>query len=68
MVTQDTGFGKFVPTGEGLLPFSSREEAVEAIARINADYPRHCAAARRIATEHFAAGPVLGRLLHDAGL
>jgi hypothetical protein len=68
VVTQDTGFGKFIPTGEGLLAYATMEEAVDALARINADYPRHAAAARRVALESFAAGPVLRRLLTDAGL
>ena len=68
VVTQDTGFGKRIPTGTGLLVFSTPEEAVDAIARVNADYPAHCAAARQIACEHFAAETVLGRMLADAGL
>ena len=68
VVTQDTGFGKFVPTGEGLCAYSTMEQAVDALARINADYPRHGAAARRIAAEYFGAGPVLRRLLADAGV
>jgi hypothetical protein len=68
VVTQETGFSKLVPTGEGLFAFSTREEIVDAFARIAADYPRHRAAARRIATEHFGAEPVLRRLLADAGL
>ena len=68
MVTQDTGFGKFVPTGEGLFAYATMEQAVDALARINADYPRHGAAARRIAAEYFGAEPVLRRLLADAGV
>jgi hypothetical protein len=68
VVTQDTGFGKFVPTGAGLFAYSTLEEAVEALARIEADYAAHGAAARRIAAEHFGARPVLQRLLADAGL
>ena len=40
VVTQDTGFSKFVPTGEGLFAFSTMEEAVDALARIDADYAR----------------------------
>ena len=57
VVTQDTGFGKFVPTGEGLFAFSTMDEAVDALARIDADYATHGAAARRIAAEHFGAEP-----------
>jgi hypothetical protein len=68
VVTQDSGFGKFVPTGEGLFAYSTMDEAVEALARVNADYPRHSAAARRVAREHFGAEPVLRRMLADAGL
>ena len=68
VVTQDTGFGKLVPTGEGLFAYATMEEAVDALARIDADYATHAAAARRIAAEHFGAERVLGRLLADAGL
>jgi hypothetical protein len=68
VVTQDTAFGKFVPTGEGLFSFSTMEEAVDALARINRDYARHSAAARRVAAEAFGAEPVLRRFLADAGL
>jgi hypothetical protein len=68
VVTQETGFSKLIPTGEGLFAFSTREEIVDAFACIGADYPRHRTAARRIAAEHFGAEPVLRRLLVDAGL
>ena len=68
VVTQDTGFGKYVPTGRGLFAFSTMEEAAEALARIDADYAAHSRAAREVAAEHFAAERVLGRLLADAGL
>jgi len=68
VVTQDTAFGKFVPTGEGLFAFSTMEEVVDALARINRDYARHSAAARRVAAEAFGAEPVLRRFLADAGL
>ena len=68
VVTQETGFSKLVPTGEGLFAFTTREEIVDAFARIAADYPRHRTAARRVAVEHFGAEPVLRRLLADAGL
>jgi hypothetical protein len=68
VVTQDSGFGKFVPTGEGLFAYSTMDEAVDALAHIDADYPRHAAAARRVAAEHFGAEVVLRRLLADAGL
>jgi len=68
VVTQDTAFGTRIPTGEGLFAYATMDEAVDALARVNADYARHSAAARRVAREHFGAEPVLGRLLADAGL
>lgn len=68
VVMQDTGFGKFIPTGEGLFAFSTLEEAADALARIEADYPAHSTAARRIAAEHFDAHVVLRQLLAEAGL
>jgi glycosyltransferase involved in cell wall biosynthesis len=68
VVTQDTGFGRFVPTGAGLFAYDDMAGAVAALAQINADYPRHAAAARDVAREYFGADRVLRRLLADAGL
>jgi hypothetical protein len=68
VVTQDTGFGDVLPTGEGLFAFSDVDDAAAAIEAINADYPRHCRAARKIAEAHFEAAGVAGRLLADLGL
>lgn len=68
VVAQDTGFGAVLPTGEGLFAVGTPEEAAEAIARVNADYPRHCVAARSLAAEHFEATTVARRLLEDVGL
>jgi hypothetical protein len=68
VVTQDTGFGKFLPTGEGLFAFSTIEDAVAALDAIDSDYARHTGAARAIAEEYFRAETVLARLVQDAGL
>ncbi|HEX7213217.1 MAG TPA: hypothetical protein VF578_03310, partial [Methylomirabilota bacterium] len=68
VVTQDTGFGKFVPTGAGLFAFESMEEAVSAIERINREYPFHSRAARRVAEEFFGADRVLSTLCREADL
>ncbi len=68
VVTQDTGFGTVIPTGDGLFAYATMDEAVEALARINGDYAAHSAGARRTAAEAFGAGPVLRRFLADAGL
>ena len=68
VVAQDTGFGRVLPTGEGLFAFNTTEEAIEAIEAVNADYERHSRAARSIAHEYFDAGKVLRKLLGNLGL
>ncbi len=68
VVTQETGFCKRIPTGEGLFAFSTMEEAVAAIDAINADYEGHCRAAREIAVEYFDSDRLLRALMRDAGL
>jgi glycosyltransferase involved in cell wall biosynthesis len=66
-VVQDTGWSAHLPAGLGLLGFTIVEEAVEAIARIDADYEAHARAARAIAEEHFRSDRVLTALLEVAG-
>ena len=68
VVAQDTGFGNILPTGEGLFSFTTTEEGLAAIDRINGDYRRHCLAARAIAEEYFEAGKVAARLLTYLGM
>jgi glycosyltransferase involved in cell wall biosynthesis len=68
VVTQDTGFGAVLPTGAGLFPVTTLDEAVAAIERIEADYGRHRRAAREIARERFEATRVLGSLLDQLGI
>jgi hypothetical protein len=63
VIVQDTGFGCALPTGEGLLPFSSLSEAEAAFEWVLADYQRHCTAARVIAHDYLRAETVLGALL-----
>ena len=65
VVTQETGFSRFVPTGEGLFGFSSLDEAAAAIETIESDYDRHRNAAREIAAEYFDARKVLTRLFES---
>jgi glycosyltransferase involved in cell wall biosynthesis len=67
VVTQDTGFSDVLPCGEGLLAFSTPDEAVEALRAVAADLPRHSRAARDIARDNFSAEVVLPRLLADLG-
>jgi hypothetical protein len=68
VLARDTGIGQLYPTGEGLLTFSTLEEAAAGVEAINRDYARHARAAREIAVEHFDSDTVLGRLLHNLGV
>jgi hypothetical protein len=63
VIAQDTSLTGRLPIGEGLLTFTSVDEAVEAFAVVEADYPRHADAARAIAEEQFSSDVVLPRLL-----
>jgi hypothetical protein len=67
VVTQETGFSNILPTGEGLFAFSTADEAIDAVDRINADYTLHSRAATGIAREYFDHEVVLKRLLADVG-
>jgi hypothetical protein len=67
VVTQDTGFGTVLPTGEGLFAWNTMDDALAALDAIESDYARHSRAARAIAEEHFRAETVLARLLTDLG-
>jgi hypothetical protein len=60
---QDTGFTRNYPTGEGLIAFSTFEDACAGAREIAANYDRHCHAARALAEEYFDSDKVLNQLL-----
>jgi len=64
-VVQDTGFGRTLPEGEGLLSFRTPADARRALEAIVADYERHAKAARALAEAEFDATVVLGRFLEQ---
>jgi hypothetical protein len=67
VITQDTGFGTVLPTGEGLFAFNSMDEIIAAFEAILSDYGKHSRAARTIAQEYFCAETVLAKVLNDLG-
>ena len=67
VVTQDTGFGRVLPTGVGLFAFNTLDDVVASFDAIALDYDKHSRAAREIAETHFRAETVLARLLADLG-
>jgi len=68
VITQETGFSKFLPTGKGLFGFRTMEDILAAVDTIESDYEGSCRAATEIAAEYFAAEKVLGSLMARAGL
>ena len=67
-LVQDTGFGRNYPVGEGLVAFSTPEEAIAGAERIGRDYEKHCRAARALAEEYFESDRVLGHFVEEAGV
>jgi hypothetical protein len=63
VVAQDTGFGRRLPTGEGLFACAGADDAAAAFEEIERDYDRHAAAARALAVEQLDSDRVLGELL-----
>ena len=68
VITQDTGFGRILPTGRGLFAFRTMDDVLAAVDAIESDYPGHSRAAREIAAECFAAEKVVGSLLKRTGV
>jgi hypothetical protein len=63
VLVQDTGFSTWLPTGTGVLAFTSPEEALEGLEEINGNLARHQQAAREIAADFFEASTILGSLI-----
>lgn len=67
-LVQDTAIGAELRPGEGILTFSTIDQAVIGAERIVADSSSNAGAARRFAEEHLDSDLVLGRLLSAIGL
>lgn len=67
VIAHETGFSRFLPTGQGLFAFTNMDDVARAVDDMNSDYPRHADAARRLAVEHFDSDKVLTRLLQLIG-
>ena len=65
-VVQDTGFSRYIPTGEGVIAFDSLDEAADGIARIAREPVRHAKAACAVASEYFDSDKVLTQLVERA--
>jgi hypothetical protein len=68
VIAQDTGINAHVPTGEGLITFSTLDEAADAVERVIRDYAIHARAARALAERYFNSDRVLTLLLDRLGV
>jgi hypothetical protein len=66
VIVQETGFSDVLPTGAGILAFSTLEEAAAAIDEVETNYLSHTAAAESIAQEYFNSDTVLTHLVEAA--
>ena len=66
VVVEDTGFGDVIPTGLGVVAFSSMDEAAAAISDVEANYARHAEAAHDLAAAYFDSDRVLTQLIEQA--
>jgi hypothetical protein len=65
VLAQDTGLQGLYPTGEGLITFTTLEEALAGVEELLGHYVRHAHAARALAEEHFDSDKVLSRILDE---
>jgi hypothetical protein len=68
VVMEDTGLGRHVPVGVGLLTYTDTETAAQCLEAVQRDYTRHASAAREFARVHLDSDRVLGRILALAGV
>ena len=72
-LVQDTGWSEHVPAGTGLLAFSTPEEAIDGLARLEAEYSVHARRASEVSTGALRCHPRAtaatrkGRSMTDAG-
>lgn len=68
VVLQDAGFSRHIPCGQGLMAINTVDEAVAAIAEINADYKLHARKARELAEEYLDVEKVMSRFMEELNL
>jgi len=66
VVTQDTTWSRYIPSGHGVIAINDLESATEAVKAIKANYKHHSIAATEIAKEYFDSSKILGDMLEHA--
>lgn len=64
-VVQETGWSRHLPSDQGVLPFTTLDEAAEGLGKVTRNYSEHSKAAREIALEFFDAKKVCQELLRQ---
>jgi hypothetical protein len=64
-LVQDTGLSRNYPVGDGLVVFSTFDEAIAGVQNITENYSVQAASARRIAEEYFESDRVLSAMLSE---
>lgn len=62
-VVQDTQWSRYIPSGEGVLAFSTMDQAIAAMESVESDYDKHRTAAIAIARDHLSPKAVLTPML-----
>ena len=63
VITQETQWSKFIPSGEGLFAFTDVESAVDAIKTVRSGIKKQSMKAKEIAGEYFDSNIVLAKML-----
>ena len=63
VVMEDTGLGRHLPIGLGLLTYTDLESAARCLEKVERDYARHALAGRELAREYLDSDRVLTRIL-----
>ena len=66
VVCQDTGFSDWLPSGSGVIPFTTVEDALGAVEHVQNNYEFHCRGARDLAAAYFDSDTVLRALIEEA--
>src|SRR5665811_148656 len=67
VLAEDTGFADHLPTGLGLLSFTTLDQAAGAVDELLRNYSRHQKAARELAESYFSTEHVLRKIVDSCG-
>ncbi|GEO11779.1 glycosyltransferase [Segetibacter aerophilus] len=65
VITEETGWSKYIPSGNGVIAFDNISSAIEALKEINSNLPYHSKQAEQIARAYFSSDVVLLRMLEQ---